>query len=208
MTPILYHASGACSQVTLQALHEAELPHELSIIDFATNEQTGERYLAVSPLGKVPALQTSEGVLTENVAILSYIADMVPTAGLLPMATTPFERAQCLSGLSLCSSTLHAIVRGIFRPQRLTTGDGAPVNAMARQLADKNYAWIERKMAEHGWWLGAWSIVDNYLYWTVQTAMAGGYDFARFPTLSGLGDRLALRPAFQRAMMEEQAAIA
>lgn len=203
----LYHAPGACSQVTLHALHEAALPHRIEIIDFATDQQHSDRYARVHPLGKVPALATPEGVITENMAILGYIADLVPRAGLFPEATTAFQRAQRQSGLAFCSATLHPIVRGLARPERMTSGDGARVREMSRRLADKNYGWAEQRLRETGWWLGTWSIIDSYLHWTTLIAALGGYDVSPFPTLAGLGARLAERPAFREALAAEAVAI-
>lgn len=203
----LYHARGACSQVTLHALHEAGLPHRVEIIDFAVDEQHGAQYRRVHPLGKVPALATPEGVITENIAILNYIADLASDAHLFPPAATPYARAERQSGLSFCSATLHPIVRGLARPERMTTGAGEGVREMSGRLADKNYGWAEQRLAETGWWLGVWSIIDVYLHWTTVIAAMGAYDISRFPTLAGLGARLAERPAFHAALAAEAQAI-
>lgn len=203
----LYHARGACSLVALHALHEAALPHRVEIIDFGIDEQCGAEYSQIHPLGKVPALATPDGVITENVAIISYIADIAPGAGLFPLAETPHARAKRQAGLSFCSATLHPIVRGLARPERMTTGDGGGVREMSRRLADKNYAWVEAHLSGTGWWLGEWSMIDVYLHWTTLIARSGGYDIARFPTLDGLGARLAARAAFNAALAAEACAV-
>ena len=79
---ILYHSPGACSQVCVFALEQAQLPYDLRLVDMKTSEQTKPEYTAVSPLGKVPALVIDGTVLTENAAIQTYIAALRPQAGL------------------------------------------------------------------------------------------------------------------------------
>ncbi|MDB5714130.1 MAG: gst [Sphingomonadales bacterium] len=204
-TLTLYHFPNACSQVCLCALEETGLEFRLELIDLATNQQASNEYAIVSPLGKVPALRAEGTIITENAAILTYIAALCPDARLFPVATSPLELAERQSGLSFCGGTLHPIVRGIAAPHRLTDGEVEPVYSRATALAEKNFAFAERRIAERGWWLGEWSLIDFYLNWALQTARRGGYDLARFPQLEGLHDRLMNRPAFARVMdMEEK----
>jgi glutathione S-transferase len=196
----LYYFPGACSQVTLCALEEAGLEYELRLVNLAAGEQNSEAYLKVAPLGKVPALMIDGELLTENTAILVYIDALRPEARLLPGDGSPRSRADAIAGLSFCSGTLHPIVRGILNPQRLTTGDTAPVREKSVELANKSFGYAERRIAAKGWWLGQWSIVDVYLQWAFSVADKGGFDTAPFPTLRALHDRLRERPAFRRML--------
>ncbi|WP_375383561.1 glutathione S-transferase N-terminal domain-containing protein [uncultured Sphingomonas sp.] len=77
-TLTLHHFPGACSQVSVCALEMAELSYSLKLVNLANNEQTGPEYLAISPLGKVPLLLIDGKPLTENSAILTYIAALRP----------------------------------------------------------------------------------------------------------------------------------
>lgn len=203
----LHHFPNACSQTCLCALEEVGLPYTLHLVDLTTGEQASAAYAAISPLGKVPALSAQGVVIMENAAILIYIAALRPDASLFPAAASPLALAERTAGLSFCGGTLHPIVRGIAQPSRLTDGDGEPVRARALALADKNFAFAERRLAERGWWLGEWSIVDVYLNWAMQTARRGGYDLDRFPELAALPDRLMERRAFARTMEIEQSAL-
>ena len=188
---VLYHFPGACSQVTRVALDEARIDYELRLVDLGAGAQTRPEYLHVTPQGKVPAMLVDGQLLTENVALLTFIAESRPQASLFPLDSSPWAVAQRMSGLSFCSGTLHPIVRGIANPSRLTEGDGEPVRAKSRVLATKSYGYAESRLALSGWWLGQRSIIDVYLAWPVSVAQRAGFDFSPWPTLDGLSARLA-----------------
>ena len=200
---ILYHFPGACSQVTRVALDEARLDHELRLVDLGAGAQTSSDYLRVTPQGKVPAMLIDGQLLTENVALLSFIAASRPQAGLFPPDGSAWGVAQRMSGLSFCSGTLHPIVRGILNPGRLTEGDGEPVQAKSRGLAKKAYSYAESRLSPSGWWLGERSIVDVYLAWTISVAKKGGFDFSPWPTLEALGERLSEWSTFDRVLKDD-----
>ena len=210
---ILYHAPGACSQVCVFALEQAQLPYSLRLIDMKAGQQTTPEYTAVSPLGKVPALVIDGTVLTENAAIQTYIAALAPQAGLFPRDDSPLALGRRQAGLSFCGGTLHPIVRGLANPARLTEGDVEGVRRKSVYLATKSFGVAEARIAPTGWWLDTWSVVDVYLNWAMSVAANTGFDFTPFPTLSGLKGRLMELPAFakmqkiddeSRAVLERQ----
>ena len=194
----LYHFPNACSQVAVCALEAAGLEYGIELVDLAGGEQNGAAYKAINPLGKVPLLLIDGQPLTENVAILTYIAGLRPDAGLLPVAQDPLVHAQAIGGMAFCGGTLHPIIRGMANPQRMTTGEGGPVREKSIELADKSYQQAEARLAANGWWLGAWSIIDVYLNWTLSVALNAGYDVGKFPNLLALPERLTTIPAFVR----------
>ncbi len=196
----LCYFPAACPQVTLCALEEAGLDYELKLVNLAANEQSSSDYLKINPLGKVPALLIDGEVLTENVALLVYIDALKPEAGLLPSDGTPRGRAEAIAGLSFCSGTLHPQVRGILNPQRITSGDVAPVREKSTELAKKSFAYADKRIAERGWWLGTWSIVDVYVQWAFSVAVRGGFDPEPYPQLRALHERLSERPAFRKML--------
>ena len=203
---VLHHTPGACSQVAVCALEMAAIPYRLELVDQTKNAQSSPEYLAKSPLGKVPLLVIDGVGLSENAAILTYIAALAPDAGIFPADPAPRGRAEAVGGLSFCGATLHPIVRGLANPARLTTGDGDGVREQSRNLANKSFGYAERRLAERGWWLGAVSIVDVYLNWAFSVARNARFDTAPFPHLDALGGRLAdALPAF-RAMQAEESA--
>jgi len=148
----------------------------------------------------VPALVIDGDTLTENAAILVYIDALRPEAGLLPSVGSPRSRAETIAGLSFCSGTLHPQIRGILNPQRMTSGDTAPVREKSIELATKSFGYAEKRIAARGWWLGQWSIIDVYLQWAFSVAERGGFDTAPYPHLMALRDRLSERPAFRRML--------
>lgn len=195
---ILHHFPGACSQVSICALEMAGLEYEVRLVNLAKGEQTGEAYLGVSPLGKVPLLLIDGEALSENAAILTYIAALRPEAGLFPVDPSPRLRAEAIGGMSFCGGTLHPQIRGLANPGRLTDGDVEPVRDKARALVKKSFAYAEQRLGSNGWWLGPWSIVDVYLSWAFTVARHAPFDITPFPLLAGHADRMADIPAFQR----------
>lgn len=195
---LLYHFPGACSSVCLNALEEAQLDYDLRLIDLTRGEQTSGAYLSIVPLGKVPALQSPDGLITENAAILTYIHGRAPHAGLFPAGTSPIDMARRQAGLSFCGGNLHPIVRGLINPRRMSEGDPEGVRAMSKKLANKSLSYAERHLNENLWWLGQWSIIDVYLEWALSVARKAGYDLSPFPMLDSLRERLMQRPSFVR----------
>lgn len=196
----LYHCPGACSGVSVCALEETGLAYELKLVNFAKNEQSGEDYLRLSALGKVPLLLIDGNPLSENAAILTYIAELCPEAGLFPSDRSPRMRAEIVGGMAFCGGTLHPIVRGIANPQRLTNGDGEPVRAKSKELARKSFAYADARLDNNGWWLGQRSIVDVYLYWAFGIAVRGGFEGTEFPHLLALEERLKEMEGFRRML--------
>jgi len=91
----LYYAPDTCALATLIALEEAGIRYRLNRIDFGKNEQQGADYLAVNPKGRVPALVTDNGILTETPAMLAFVAQAYPVARLAPVSDAfSFARVQ------------------------------------------------------------------------------------------------------------------
>ncbi|MDM0044431.1 glutathione S-transferase family protein [Variovorax dokdonensis] len=197
---VLHHFPGACSQVCVFALEHAGLDYELRLVDLKTSEQSGVAYSAISPLGKVPALIIDGAVLTENAAIQTYIHELRPQAGLFPRDASPLDVGRRQAGLSLCGGTLHPIVRGLANPLRITDGDPEGVRRKSQALAVKSFGVAEERIAQTGWWLDDWSLLDVYLNWAVSVAASTGFDFKPFPTIAGLAARLSELPAFRRML--------
>lgn len=196
----LFHFPAACSQVAVFALEHAGLAYRLELINLAAGAQSQPGYLVQSPLGKVPLLLIDGEPLTENAAILTYIAALRPDAGLFPVSDSPRMKGEIVGGMSFCGGTLHPTVRGIANPARITTGAVAPVHERSTELAVKAFGHAERRLGERGWWLGEWSIIDVYLNWAFSVARYAGFDTTALPFLSSLKYRLAVYPAYARMM--------
>src|SRR3954452_9743980 len=102
----LYFAPGTCALASHIALAESGADYTVERIDFKTNQQQSPEYLAINPKGRVPALVTDRGVLTENVAMLAYIAQPFPKAKLAPV-DDPYEYAEVQEINSYLSQTVH-----------------------------------------------------------------------------------------------------
>lgn len=204
----LYHCPGACSQVAVCALEMAGLDYKLELVNLGQGAQLSAEYGAINKMGKVPYLVVDGEGLGENLAILSYLAELRPEAGIFPKNASARMRAEALSGMSFCSGTLHPIVRGMFNPGRMTTGDTAGVIEKAKELGKKSFGFAEARLAKKGWWLGEPSIVDVYLNWAWSVAVRGGFDTEPYPNLSGLRDKLTQLPAFVTMLDEEADSLA
>ena len=103
---IFYYAIQTVSVASQIALEEAGVEYEERLVDFRTTEQQSEDYLLVNPKGRVPALVTGQGVITETPAILGYIAQSNPAAKLAPL-DDPFRFAKMQEFNNYLCSTVH-----------------------------------------------------------------------------------------------------
>jgi glutathione S-transferase len=101
----LYFAKGTISIAVAIALNEARLDHDAIRVDFASGEQTTPAYAQINPKGRVPALVVDGGILTETGALLDYIADIAPEAGLRP--EDPLAAARMREVMFYLASTMH-----------------------------------------------------------------------------------------------------
>jgi glutathione S-transferase len=207
MTMKLYHSPGACSLAPHIALAETGIAFEAVRIDFAKAEQRSPEYLAINPKGRVPALSDNGFVVTENPAILRYIARHVPSADLWP--TDPRDEARCAEWLAWSSSTVHPAYAHIARAERYATSEEAKaeVQAKGRETCRDLWGQIETRLAQGPWALGEiYSVVDPYLFvfWNWGRGARLGYDMAAdFPNFTAHARRLAARPAVSRVLAEE-----
>lgn len=123
---ILYYWPGASSAVPHIVLEEIGAPYERRLVNFTQGEHKSDAYLKINPRGKVPALAVDGVVLTENVAILTYLAKQFPQARLLPDSL--MEEARCISMMAWFASTVHPTFAHVIRPERFATDPAAHVN--------------------------------------------------------------------------------
>ena len=204
----LYCFPGACSRATMIALEEAGLFYQTRVINLRQGAQKSSDYVALNPKGKVPCLVVDGTPLTENIAILGYLADTNPSANLLPPITDAFTRAQALSAVGWLSSSILPLFSRIMRPQSYCDSPGAAgrLPAMAKEEALHQLALAETHMRDREWWIHTWSVADAYLFY-IETAMERfGIPAASFPALAVHTERMKARPAVQRVLAwEEQA---
>lgn len=206
-TLTLFFSPGACSRVALEALETTGVSYTTHPIALSSGEQQKADYRALNPKGKVPLLLTSEGPLSEIVAIASWLDMHHPQAALLPGAENSWMRAQALSWLSWSVSTLHGLVFRLRMASRIHPDPQAQsrIQSVAMSELAEQLAVAERTLADGRPWLcgEAWNIADSHVCWAVGRAMDSGWDSASVPHLTGLLARQHARPAFQRALARE-----
>lgn len=205
---VIFHQPGGCSRVTLAALEHVGAVYEDRLVDLASGEQHSPEYLAINPRGKIPALVVDGELLAENAAILLWIHQRWPDAGLLPEAQGLAATRQ-LADLFWLSSFWHPTVRAIRMPIRWTTGAPEPVQERGSLLLKEPLARMDRLFCSQPWWFGdRWSICDVYFCWICGIAEGGGYPLDGMSGINAHRQRTMAHPAFQQAILREQAALA
>ena len=193
----LYFSPGTIASASAIALEETRLPYEAVQVDFAAEEQRQEPYLSLNPKGRVPVLVTTEGVLTETGAILEYIADRAPEAGLVPAGA--LAQARVREVMYYLASTMHPNHAHKRRGHRWAD-DAAAHASMAAKVPETMTAccaYIEGLMTGPFLFGGSPTLADCYLY-TISTWLEGDdVDVTGFPKLMAFRDAMAARPSVQ-----------
>lgn len=201
----LYYATNTCALASHIALEEAGAAFETRWVDFGAAEQTKPEYLKINPKGRVPALVTEHGVLTETPAILAYIAQRYPEAGVAPL-DDPFAFAELQAFMSYLCATVHVAHAHRARGYRWAD-DPAAFEAMKKKVPQSVgacFALIEGGMLRGPWVMGdAYTIADPYLFTLARWMEIDGVDPNAFPRVLDHRDRMAERPAVQRVLRSE-----
>lgn len=201
-----FYAPGTCALASHIALEEAGAPHKLHRLNFANQDQTSAEYLAVNSKGRVPTLVTPAGALTETPAILAYIAQAFPDAGLAPL-NDPFAFARIQSFNSYLCSTVHVSHAHRVRGYRWTD-DPAAIETMKMKVPETvaaGFAHIENELFIGPYVMGEhYSIADPYLFTLAQWMPGDSIDPARFPKIAEHGELMRSRPAVARALEAEK----
>jgi glutathione S-transferase len=205
----LFYSPGACSLVPSIALEETGAAFEPVLTRLSDGAQRAPDFLALNPKGRVPVLTDGDLVVTENPAILRYVARLFPETALWP--EDPIEDARCAEWLAWCSSGLHIAYAHIRRPERYATGEEARAEVVAKGRETCRDVWrqVEAKLAasRSPWAAGErYSVADPYvfLFWTWGRGPALGFDMPTdFPAWTAHAGRMAERPAVRRALERE-----
>lgn len=201
----LYYSPGACSLTTHVALHEAGAEHEARRVDFSKGEQRTPEYLAINPHGRVPALVTDGGTITENLAILGFIADSFGAPGSIPRGD-PFGTAHAMQLLSWLSGTVHATAFGaLFRPARFTADESlhAGIKEGAHAALTSHFVELD-DLCGTGWLTGdEFTAADSYAAVFYRWARGARFDKTLYPRWTALVSRVVERPAVVRAIEHE-----
>jgi glutathione S-transferase len=189
----LYFSNGSCSLASMIALEEAGVTYEGVRINLREGEQRKDDYLKINAKGKVPSLALDDGtVLTENPAIISFIADTHPDAGLLA-APGEIARAKAQEWMAWCSSAVHVSMGPLFRNR-----DDEAQRKLVQENLDRYDAWLK----------GPFVLGDRFsaadCYTPVFTLWAGLFGLQIGDKLRRSAKAVLARPAVQQAIKKQQ----
>ncbi|MBV8877278.1 MAG: glutathione transferase GstA [Gammaproteobacteria bacterium] len=196
----LYYFSGACSLASNIALREAGLNFELVKVDRRTRKTgDGLDYNEVNPKGYVPALRLGNGeVLTENIAVLQYIADQSPAAKLAPPAGT-MDRYRLIEWLAFISTEIHKSFSPLFRDDA-----HAEVKQHARKHITARLGYLNGAMGSRSFVMGEqFTVADAYLFTVLGWGRYVDVQLAQWPHLQRHHERVGARPHVIEALKSE-----
>ena len=202
----LYYAPGTCALASHIALQEAGAAYTTERLDFKSNQQNSPEYLAINPKGRVPALVTDRGILTETPAMLAFIAQSFPQAKLAP-SDDPFAFAQAQAFNSYLCSTVHVAHAHKMRGSRWASEESslADMKRKVSQTMGACFALIERGMLRGPWVMGdSYTVCDAYLFTLAGWLEGDGVDLADLPKVADHMKRVAERPAVKHVLAEEK----
>jgi len=196
----LYYAPGACSLSPHIALREAGIPFDLVKVDTRSHQYDGGGdFYSVNGKGYVPVLELDGGErLTEGPAIVQYIADRKPDAGLAPKPGT-LERVRLQEWLNFLTSEIHKTFSPLFSAE--TPEDYKPV---ARKKLAGRFDWLSKQLDGRQHLLGErFTVADGYLFVLLGWTNHVGMKLEDWPVLKSWREHIAKRPAVQAALKAE-----
>lgn len=202
----LFIAPGACSFAAHVLVYELDLPVDVIPVALADPASAVRQ---ISPVGRVPVLQLDDAsIITENSALLPYLADLRPGTDLFAAAGS-VERARIQSWIGYVNSEIHAgCFRAINRPERYSqhSSHHPAIRLAGRALLETALAPIEQHLHDHTWLVGEhFTIADAYLGIFAGWLQRFGEPFSTLPKLRALHERYEQRPAVIQARASEKA---
>ncbi len=197
----LYFAPLACSMATRIALYEAGADADYRQVDTRTKRLAdGSDFLPVNQMGQVPVLRTDDGaLLTENPAVLQYVADRHPQSGLAPQ--NGFERYDLQRWLNFITTELHKVV---FIPL-LDPNAPEGAKAYARDKAPIRFAHLAHHLEGRDYLLERFTVADAYLVTVLNWGRTSGIEYAQWPAILAYFKRMLERPSVAKALAGELA---
>jgi glutathione S-transferase len=205
MTPKihLFLSPGACSLAPHILLNEADLPFAFTKIDLSTGFP--KEYLHLNPKGQVPFLHLDAETVTELAAIMTAIAQLVPSKHFL--GKTPLETVRCYEWLNWMSTSLHSRgYGGVFRPYLYVDDEALYEKVREKSLrrVGECYDFIEEKLEGKKWAVGNdYTAVDAGLFVFHRWGTRSGFEMEKYPNYTRLVKEVAKRPAVIKSMEEE-----
>lgn len=202
----LYYFPGACSLADHIVLKWAGVPHEA--VRMSREDTKTPQYLAINPTGTVPALVDEAFVLSENVAILAYLADRFPDAGLWGDGSER-SRADTLRWAAYLNSDVHGAFKPLFSPWRFVSDETQfeDVAERARERVREHFRFLEARMQGRQWVTGQRSIADPYLFVMLRWALRKDISLDEFPNLRRFLEHMFADAGAFAAIAEEEDAL-
>lgn len=195
----LYFSPGACSMASHIVAKEVGLSLELAKVDLKAHKtESGEDFYEINPRGYVPALEVEGlGLLTENIAVLVYLASQKPDANLLPKAGSN-EYFRAIEWLNFVGSEFHKGI-GLLafkKPDEQT-------KKFMEERVSRMLGIADETLAQHDYVNGAYSAADAYLFTVLRWVQMTDIKISDYPNVEAFMQRMAARKAVQEAMRDE-----
>jgi glutathione S-transferase len=190
----LYYAPISCALVPYVALTEARAQFEVRVVNVRGGEQLSADYLKMNPKHKVPVLLVDGQPLTENVAILQWIAHQFPEAHLLPTGLDTFK---AISLLAWCASGIHPHLTPNLAPERYCDFPGSEdgVRRCAQRFLLESFRLADHMLQGREWFFGHFTLPDIYFFWCYRRANLFNVDTSEMPNCRLHYDRVLRRPS-------------
>ena len=198
----LYSKPGACSTADHIALQWTGQPFEVELLDKDTLKAPA--YLAINPAGSVPTIVDGSFVLTQNAAIMGYIADSYPQAG--PGGDgSPQQRAEANRWLAFVNSDVHPAFSPLFAPAKFIADDSQydAIRDAARKRLRGLFETANRQLADKPWLAGFRSYADAYFYITLRWAAGAKVDLTGLDNLAAFKTRMEADTGVRAALKAE-----
>lgn len=198
----LYYLPGACSLATHILLEWIGNPYETRKL--SRDELKSDEYLEINPAGAVPALDVDGWFLTQNTAILSWLADSFPETALGGDGTEK-SRAEINRWLGFLNSDMHPAFKPLFGTTAYLEDEAIieQTKQHARKTLRKLFERVDRQLADKDWLVGSRSIADPYLFVMLRWAESTAVDVANLDNLARFGERMREDPGVARALRDE-----
>jgi len=195
----LYFSPLACSLASRIALYEADADARFIEVDPKTKRtMAGDDYRALYPLGLVPLIRLDDGsLLSENAAVLQYVAARYPGANL--GGRDDLERARLQQWLCFIGTELH---KALFIPlfdQSLSED----AKARARDKSESRFAFLDNHLRGRDFLLDRFTVADAYLYTVLNWTGSTKVDLTPWPAIAAYHKRMQARPSIAKAFKEE-----
>ncbi len=193
----LFHSPNSRSSGVLTLLEELGVPFDLSVVNMKAGEQRKPAYLAVNPMGKVPAVRDGDAVVTEQVAIYIYLADRFPEAGLAPPIGDPL-RGPYLRWLAFYGSCFEPAV-----VDRSLKREPGPLPMVPYGDFDTMFGTLVNQLEQGPYLLGQRFSAADVLWGTALTWMTMWKMVPDLPVVTAYVERHSARPAVARAKAKD-----